>query len=214
MWFPRTILLCVSAGIVSDRGLCSEMSATTGASGFAVSEQRVLAVGDPRLKKQRGLLYLDERPFSGALESVDLKGVLRVRESYVDGKRDGKMSRWYAGGEKESEREYRDNLKHGKHEGWYPNGQTKFRMQFVRGRYAGERCEWFESGKKLAVFRYVDGREEGLQRVWDEGGKLRSNYVVRNGRRYGLVGAKPCVSVPGLSESGEGRGETKSEENK
>ena len=166
--------------------------------GIENSVVRVIEAGSSVLERSRGLLLADGAPFSGWIVRSYEAGSLRSREVYIDGKRDGKMQRWYPNGQLESSRDYQENRKHGIHEGWFPDGQLKFQMSFTRGIYCGERKEWFKSGKPFAVFHYVDGKEEGLQRVWDESGKLRSNYVVKNGRRYGLVGAKPCVSVPGL----------------
>jgi hypothetical protein len=40
----------------------------------------------------------------------------------------------------------------------------------------------------------------GQQRMWWPDGTLRANYVVRDGRRYGLLGAKGCVSVDSTTE--------------
>ena len=41
---------------------------------------------------------------------------------------------------------------------------------------------------------YAPGHEAGSQRMWYADGTLRANYVARDGRRYGLMGAKGCVT--------------------
>jgi antitoxin component YwqK of YwqJK toxin-antitoxin module len=54
--------------------------------------------------------------------------------------------------------------------------------------------DWFPDGTLYKQFRYEHGHESGAQRMWYVDGSVRANYVVRDGRRYGLIGAKGCVS--------------------
>ena len=163
--------------------------------------ERVVRGTDPNLERQRGRLLFAGDPFSGVVERFDSDGTLRSRERYLAGLRHGMNERWYASGVRESRRRYERNRKHGRHDAWFENGQRKFLMFFDQGKYQGERKEWYPSGDVYAIFQYVNGEEVGLQRVWGPNGKLRSNYFVKDGRRYGLIGAKPCVSVPTLAES-------------
>lgn len=165
-----------------------------------LSLRLTVSAEDKDLSRKRGFLFYRGDLFTGMVEKIDPDGTLRTRDQYEKGRRHGDCKRWFSSGVLESVRAYRENRKHGQHEGWFENGQRKFLMHLDRGRYVGERKEWYASGKPFAVFHYEDGKEVGLQRVWGPDGKIRSNYVVRNGRRYGLIGAKPCVSVPELPD--------------
>jgi hypothetical protein len=198
---PPTMKVLVLAGLLlgsaSESRCESDLSVPVVA---GTSQGRTVLADDAELSRKRGLLFYRGDLFTGLVEQFDADGVLRTRNQYEMGRRHGDCRRWYSDGTLESVREYRENRKHGQHAGWFEKGQKKFLMHFDRGSYIGERKEWYASGKPFALFQYEFGKEVGLQRVWGPSGNLRSNYVVRNGRRYGLIGAKPCVSVPELPE--------------
>lgn len=201
MALPTTTKVLVLAGLLL--GSASDAQSDLELSGLIVPEQEdslTVLANDKGLSRSQGLLFYKGELFIGKVETFDAAGVLRIRSRYDKGRRHGACERWYSNGGLESVRAYRENLKHGRHRGWFEAGQRKFLMHFDRGRYAGERKEWYASGQAFAHFRYKEGEENGLQRVWGPTGKLRSNFVVKNGRRYGLIGAKPCVSVPDLSD--------------
>ena len=59
--------------------------------------------------------------------------------------------------------------------------------------------EWYAGGALFTEQQYALGHEAGLQRMYWEDGRVRASYVVRDGRRYGLLGAKGCVTRDTLS---------------
>jgi hypothetical protein len=76
-----------------------------------------------------------------------------------------------------------------------PHGQVRTEATYFRGVLVGEYRTYYDSGAPYELRHFVNGREEGVQQSWTEGGELYLNYEVRDGRRYGLVNAKPCLTV-------------------
>lgn len=200
MALSTTMKVLVLTGLLLGSALKSRSETEQGVRVVAGTSQGLTVLAnDTKLSRKSGTLFYRDDLFTGVVEQFDADGVLITRNQYEEGLRHGDCRRWYSDGTLESVREYRENRKHGQHAGWFEKGQKKFLMHFDRGRYIGQRKEWYVSGQLFAIFQYEDGEEVGLQRVWGPSGNLRSNYVVRNGRRYGLIGAKPCVSVPKLT---------------
>ncbi len=81
-------------------------------------------------------------------------------------------------------------------ESW-PDGTQKREAAMRGGVYDGDYRTWHPNGRPAEVRRYRDGRQEGLQQAWTADGVLYLNYEVRDGRRYGMVNARPCVTVGG-----------------
>lgn len=99
-----------------------------------------------------------------------------------------------ADGRLKEERGWRGGREEGVHRGWWPSGRPRFEYSYHAGRLQGVSREWFESGALWREQRYDAGHEAGLQRMYWEDGRVRASYAVRHGRRYGLLGAKGCVT--------------------
>ncbi len=102
--------------------------------------------------------------------------------------------KWYADGRLAEERTYLAGKESGSHRGWWPNGSPRFVYAYREGFLEGESREWFPSGALWRDQLYAQGHESGLQRLYWEDGRVRASYEVRDGRRYGLMGAKGCVT--------------------
>lgn len=125
---------------------------------------------DARLRADGGVLRLGDAPLTGVVLERDRSGAVRRSTPYRAGVRDGVERSWYADGAPRLALTYRAGLPHG----------------------AGR--EWYADGRPYREMRYAAGHEEGMQRVWWPDGRVRASYVVRDGRRYGLMGAKGCVT--------------------
>ena len=55
-------------------------------------------------------------------------------QSYKDGKKDGKWTKWYKDGEKKYEKNYKDGNKDGKWTEWHKNGQKKKEENYKDGK--------------------------------------------------------------------------------
>ena len=100
----------------------------------------------------------------------------------------------YANGSHAEERTWLGTREEGVHKGWWPNGRPRFEYSYHVGLLEGVSREWFPSGALWREQHYDAGHETGLQRMYWEDGRVRASYVVQDGRRYGLLGAKGCVT--------------------
>jgi hypothetical protein len=100
----------------------------------------------------------------------------------------------YTNGMLAEERAFSGTREQGVHRGWWPNGQPRFEYSYRDGTLNGVSREWFPSGALWREQRYEAGHEAGLQRMYWEDGRVRASYVVRGARRFGLLGAKGCVT--------------------
>lgn len=101
---------------------------------------------------------------------------------------------YFANGAIAAERRYIGDREEGRHVGWWENGRLRFDFTYRDGVMEGEAREWFEDGGLYRVTHYRRGQEEGAQQMWWPDGSLRASYAVRDGRRFGLLGAKGCVT--------------------
>lgn len=93
------------------------------------------------------------------------------------------------------ERHYVGDLEDGTEIGRWEDGSIRFVYHYHRGVMDGLARDWDRNGHLYRETHYANGREDGQQQMWWPDGALRANYVVRDGRRYGLLGAKGCVSA-------------------
>jgi hypothetical protein len=137
--------------------------------GVAITVERT----DPRLRRDGSVLRLGDAPLTGV------------------------VVRRYPGGRPAESRAYRDGVEDGAHRGWWESGAPRFALTYRRGVLEGAAREWYAAGGLYREMHYAAGHEAGSQRVWWPDGRVRASYVVRDGRRYGLMGAKGCVTEDG-----------------
>lgn len=147
------------------------------------------------LNPSKGLVYFQGQPFTGT--SVLYNGDSLVVEScsYVKGKRDGLLKKWFDNGLKSYESKYVEGKQHGVTKSWWLNGNLRSESTFVNGRVHGSQKQWYKSGTKFKFRNIVNGKEEGLQQSWRENGKLYNNYEAKNGRIFGLKRAALCYEL-------------------
>jgi hypothetical protein len=115
----------------------------------------------------------------------------------------------FDGGQAASERRYVEDRAEGRHAGWWENGAQRFEFTYRDGVMEGVGREWFVDGRLYRVTHYRHGQEEGAQQMWWPDGTLRASYVVHDGRRFGLLGAKGCVTLDSADDSASKSGTAK-----
>jgi antitoxin component YwqK of YwqJK toxin-antitoxin module len=149
----------------------------------------------PLMHQREGMLYYNEKPYSGYSIETFANGDTAKITPYVNGKEEGWAKAFYTNRQIAEERFYVHGKKEGIHKGWWPNATPKFEYHFLNDEHEGELKEWFSNGRLARVFNYSKGYENGSQKMWWENGDIRANYVVKNGERYGLIGQKLCRNI-------------------
>jgi antitoxin component YwqK of YwqJK toxin-antitoxin module len=173
---------------------CSIASNQVQVSKVTIPDFRVME-SDTSFVYNQGVLYYQQKPFSGWQYSVYSNGDMAKVIPFYDGREEGYVKNWYPNRMLAEQRFFIKGRKEGKHQAWWENGQPKFVYQFNNDEHEGVQRVWAANGVLVQQFNYLKGHEEGQQQMWFEDGSLRSNYVVKNGRRFGLPGVKSCVSA-------------------
>lgn len=156
----------------------------------------VLLQEDSQLQIRNGILYHENRMFTGVLKSFDAVNQTNNTATYLNGKKAGEEIKLFINSELAEVRFYRKGIKVGTHKAWSSSGQQKFEYPYNdEGVYHGTIKEWYPNGQLVKEFHYVHGKEIGTQKMWTSNGKLMANYTVIQGERFGLIGLKKCYSV-------------------
>lgn len=145
--------------------------------------------------KSAGIVYYDNRPFTGVAITRYANGLLASSMEFVEGKRQGKYKKFFADGELSYEANYANGKLHGTSKTWWKNGNLRTMSNFVNGVADGVQLQYYKSGALFKKINLVMGKEEGLQQSWRENGKLYNNYEARNGRIFGLKRSKLCFKL-------------------
>lgn len=147
------------------------------------------------LRANEGLFYYMESPFSGTALSILADGTLVESETFVKGKRNGELKKWYADGSQSYRADYKNGKLHGTGNTWWPSGQMRTASIYVEGITHGKQLQWYKSGAIFKEINLVQGKEQGLQKAWRENGKIYNNYEAKNGRIFGLRRSKLCFEL-------------------
>lgn len=151
---------------------------------------------NPNFKLKNGVLWFDDKPYSGTVNEFYVDGNLKSSSEYYQGKREGKFFGFYPNKKKWFERYYAKGIKIKTHKGWFQNEQQMFEYQLNnKGVYNGFVKDWYANGQLAKHFNFADGKEFGSQKMWQPSGKIKANFFTVNGDRHGLIGLKKCVSV-------------------
>tara|TARA_R110001592_G_scaffold350484_1_gene646650 strand:+ start:12298 stop:12903 length:606 start_codon:yes stop_codon:yes gene_type:complete len=156
---------------------------------------KAVSVEELVLNPNRGMVYYMEKPFTGAGIATYPNGVVSEVITYLNGKRDGVLQRWFENGLLSFEANYEANKLNGVVKSWWSNGKQRSMANFHRGVVHGVQKQWYISGQLFKVLHIVEGKEEGLQQAWRENGKLFVNYEAKDGRIYGLKRASLCYEL-------------------
>ncbi len=155
---------------------------------------RIVVLADTNLSERQGVLFYEQKPYSGYVVEKYPNEKLASRNGYLNGKLEGKQEKWYADGSKMEVRFYKENRKSGEHHGWWENGQMKFEYFIENDIPIKTHQEWYQNGQLYSLSNYnQEGQPEGEQKMWFENRQVKSNYVIKDGRRFGFLGAKGCM---------------------
>ena len=128
---------------------------------------------DQLLQKDQGIIYYDNIPLSGIVNSQYPDNKTKSKQTYKSGKLDGAYIEWY------------------------PNGQIRYSKYFKDGLQEGEHKEWHWDGTLARIMKFQAGKQQGEQIGWKENGDLRFKYTYVNGKRYGFMGSALCQPPEG-----------------
>jgi hypothetical protein len=111
---------------------------------------------DENFVSRYGLLYLksSDQPFSGRILTVDVGDsgeYVSADESWKDGRKHGKSSKWFSNGIKMYERNYLQGRWHGSVTRWWPNGQKMYVRAYTNGVRHGKEATWRSDGTPLSL---------------------------------------------------------------
>lgn len=111
---------------------------------------------DDNFISRYGLLYLKSSndPFSGRILTVDAGEsgeFVSSDESWKDGRKHGKSSKWFSNGIKMYERNYKEGRWHGSVTRWWPNGQKMYVRAYTNGVRHGNEATWRSDGTVLSL---------------------------------------------------------------
>ena len=103
-----------------------------------------------------GLLHLktDKAPFTGRILTVDVGEsgeYVSSDESWLDGRKHGKSSKWFTNGVKMYERNYNRGKWHGTVTRWWPNGQKMYVRAYSYGARHGKEATWRSDGTPITL---------------------------------------------------------------
>jgi len=87
--------------------------------------------------------------------------------NYVDGKKQGLQTAYYATGDKESETNYVNNITHGPHITYYENGKLKYTSENYNSMIHGLCTDYYDNGNKSRERNFNRGVKDGIERTWD-----------------------------------------------
>ena len=121
---------------------------------------------DENFVSRYGLLYLkaSNNPFTGRILIVDLGEsgeFISSDESWKDGRKHGKSTKWFSNGIKMYERNYREGRWHGSVTRWWPNGQKMYVRAYTNGVRHGSEATWRSDGTPLSL--PADGTPSPIQ---------------------------------------------------
>jgi antitoxin component YwqK of YwqJK toxin-antitoxin module len=147
------------------------------------------------LHRNEGLVYYQNRPFSGYTVRYYANGQPAERIGYLGGKKQGLRQQWYPDGTPKLQVNYRNGKYHGESLSWWANGNLRTKGTFVDGVIEGTYTQWYREGMIFKQMNYRAGKEAGMQRAWRQNGKIYNNYEVKNGRIFGLKRANLCYGL-------------------
>ena len=139
------------------------------------------AVDSESLPERDGLIYHDDKPYSGwGKEMYDSGQAFRLGE-VKEGKPDGLMIEWHQNGQKRAEGTFKDGKQDGPFKAWYENGQKMFEGTYKDGNQVDLSTGWHENGQKAGEGTLKDGRPHGLVKVWHENGQKLGELKYKDG---------------------------------
>jgi len=157
---------------------CSQEVKNDFSSSLVVPKNEVLLI------PANGLVYCQNKPFSGISVTFYDNDIKAESIQYANGKKHGFYQKWSQDGTLSFEAPYIHDKQHGTVKTWWKNGQLRSEGQYENGLTHGKQRQWYKSGAKFKERNIVNGQEQGLQKAWRE-----------NGRIFGLKRANLCYEL-------------------
>ena len=154
-----------------------------------------VARADLEIRSETGLIFLNDKPSTGASLRWHANGTMGERIEYRDGKKNGLYQSWFEDGTLAFRGNYAAGRKHGVVETWWKDGVLRSLSNYEQGIAEGTQLEWYASGALFKELNLVNGLESGMQKAWRENGKLFANYEAKDGRVFGMKRAKLCFTI-------------------
>ena len=102
------------------------------------------------------------------------------KETYKNGKPNGKWTEWHSNGQKSKEGTYKDGLKNGNWTEWYITGQKNIEEAYKNDKRDGKWAYWYENGQKSIEGTYKDGKVIGKWTRWADDGSLTVKLTLQD----------------------------------
>ena len=133
------------------------------------------AVDAESLPERDGLIYHDNKPYSGWAKMIHDSGQVQALSQFKDGKLDGPSTEWHENGQKKAEGTWKDGVTHGPYTTWYSNGQKRKEGFKKDGKRQGLVTELHSNGQKWSEVTYKDD-EQVSAKYWNRKGEEVRTY--------------------------------------
>ena len=106
------------------------------------------AVDVESLKERDGLIYQDNKPYSGWAKMIHDSGQVQALSQFKDGKPDGLWTSWHENGQKVKEGIWKDGKPDGPYTEWHENGQKATEVTFKDGEEVSTK-HWNSKGEEV-----------------------------------------------------------------
>lgn len=148
-----------------------------------------------KLDPLKGQWFYKEKAFNGFTIAYHKNESISEKTGFFNGKREGKIYKYFTNGSIKTEGSYLQNKLHGIKLNYFKNGNVYSESNYVNGKRHGVQKIWFLNGQLAKKKNLNNGKEEGLQQAWLENGKIYVNYEAKNGRIFGMNRANLCYSL-------------------
>ena len=106
------------------------------------------AVDAESLPERDGLIYHDNKPYSGWGKMIHDSGQVQALSQFKDGKPDGLWTSWHENGQKVKEGIWKDGKPDGPYTEWHENGQKAIEVTFKDGEEVSTK-HWNSKGEEV-----------------------------------------------------------------
>ena len=131
----------------------------------------------------------------GVCEVRQENGALWMRETYVEGKKEGMFERWDSDGRKVEESEFRADRQHGWSVMWFPDGDTIVRSWYVDGYQHGPYWVTNYAGDVRGVTTHIKGQVHGVSMNLSDDQSIVETRVILHGQGVSAVDERPLSEI-------------------
>ena len=142
---------------------------------------------NPLEKDGISLAHLNGELFTGVAFHFFSNGTKQIKQTYLDGQKEGEWSIWYEDGTPQKEGLIKEGKQHGTYREYYSNGNLRYEYQYEQDRKIGTWKGWYDDGTRYTEREFKNDTLHGKVLVYDEEGELAKEYDYQKGQ---LVGKK------------------------